>query len=427
MKKILQQIGDGGILFISTLIVNAANYGINLFLGRFLGPSAFAEANLLATLVLVISFVAVGLQLATTKFVAGYQAKNDTSAVQAVLSLLSKNTMKGIGVLTIALILATPAIASFLNFESNAPLYILFIGIPLYFQMSIHRGYYQGMVNFRKLAYTYLIEMLGRLLPTIGLLFLAIKLNWTITSEVVAFGFFISFLLSYLFSKIQVEAGDLKKIDTTPILRFLGIVGIYELSQILINNSDVILVKHFFSAEEAGLYASLALIGRVVYFATWTLVTLLFPKVIEKEAKGEPHQHLFYGALSIVGGIGLVITAFCFFGGQTIVGVLFGKAYLSIAPLLWKYAMATTLFACANVFAYYHMSLNKYIPVGLSLVAGVAQIIGISMFHLDLLQVLHVQVYLMSFLFIGMLCIHQFYQNRKEFSKELVLSKMANK
>ena len=55
----------------------------------------------------------------------------------------------------------------------------------------------------------------------------------------------------------------------------------------IINNSDILLVKHYFDPYNAGLYASLALIGRVVYFTAWMFVMLLLPKVIELKKEGK--------------------------------------------------------------------------------------------------------------------------------------------
>ena len=55
----------------------------------------------------------------------------------------------------------------------------------------------------------------------------------------------------------------------------MGLTACYELTQIIINNSDILLVKHYFDMLDAGLYASLALIGRVVYFVAWMFVMLL--------------------------------------------------------------------------------------------------------------------------------------------------------
>jgi len=52
----------------SVLIVNVGNYLYNLVLGRLLGPEAFADAALLVTLLLVLSFVGMTFQLAPAKF-----------------------------------------------------------------------------------------------------------------------------------------------------------------------------------------------------------------------------------------------------------------------------------------------------------------------------------------------------------------------
>jgi len=270
--------------------------------------------------------------------------------------------------------------------------------------MSISRGYFQGTNQFRKLANTYIIEMVARVIFTLTLLFL-FKNSAHLTSFV-AIGFLASFISTYLYSKLKSSSSTNELPYKKEIITFLAVIGIYELSQILINNSDVILVKHFFTAEEAGLYAAIALIGRIVFFATWTIVTLLFPKVIEKEKRGESHTHLFWGALAIVASIGLMIVGACFFFDELIIKILFGSAYIDMAHLLWVYALGTCLFACANVFAYYHMSLNKYIPVFLSILIGILQIVAIYFFHNSMEQVVGLQVILMSILLVGMMSYH---------------------
>jgi len=189
-------------------------------------------------------------------------------------------------------------------------------------------------------------------------------------------------------------------------LRFFAVIGVYELSQILINNSDVILVKHFFNNADAGLYSSLALLGRAVFFATWIVVTMLFPKVIEKEKTGQPHQHLFWNALAIVGFIGLSIVGACYLLDDFIINIAFGESYQSIAHLLWMYALSTSLFAAANVVVYYNMSLENYTPVWISVAAGIIQIITISLFHESLTMIIQVQMILMSSL-LGIMLIYQ--------------------
>lgn len=393
LKRIWNNLGDGALLLAATFLVNLSNYGLNLILGRWLGPEGFAEANLIATLVMLLSFVAMGLQLTVAKLVAeGNQ--------YLVRQLLQKVLFGSVSVSCLLLFLS-PMFSDFLNFGSFIPLLILFVGIPSYFIMSISRGYYQGDLSFMKLAMTYLIEMVVRLVVTLVLLYFFIGKG--AETEIIAFGFLLSFLVTHYYNRLKLQCGKPEGTSLSMIMPFLLVIAFYELSQILINNSDVILVKHFFTAKEAGLYASMALLGRAVFFATWTVVTILFPKVIEKEKKGEPHLKLFWSALFIVGGIGFVMVAGTYFLGDFIMDVAFGSAYESVSHYLWIYTLMTSLFACANVFVYYNMSLEKYLPVYLSIAAGLLQILLLYFYHSSIEQVLTVQLYLMSALLIAMM------------------------
>ena len=56
------------LFMISGLLVNGGNYFYNLVLGRILGPEKFADAAVLITFLLVLSFVAMTFQLVTAKF-----------------------------------------------------------------------------------------------------------------------------------------------------------------------------------------------------------------------------------------------------------------------------------------------------------------------------------------------------------------------
>lgn len=404
-------LNDATLLFASTIIVNAGNYAINLILGRVLGPEDFAEVSVIATGVLMLSFFAVGLQLTSAKFSATYFAESNMTKLQSFSQWITRKSLLISIVVAFILIALSWQLKAFFHFNSAVPFIIVLIGIPIYFDFSISRGLMQGTDRFKGLAMTYLIEMIVRLVVTFGLILIVIRLAGDWTTEAVSWGFLASFVATYIYGRRKTpieKTTTLEKKDINLIRNFVLIIGAYEFSQIMINNSDIMLVKHYFANADAGLYAALALIGRVVFFATWTIVTLLFPKVIQKEKLGEKHSHLFWGSLAVVAIIGLMIIAACYFMGGLIITILFGSEYLDAAPLLWKYACATTLFACANVFAYYYMSLSKYIPVVISVIAGALQIGLIVWFHESLEQVIWVQIYLMLSLFIMMMGYHVF-------------------
>ncbi|MTB52178.1 sugar isomerase [Lewinella sp. W8] len=390
------------LLFAAIVVVNAGNYLINLLLGRILGPEAFAEAGVLATGVLMLSFVALGFQLTAAKFGA------QDSAAGFKKWLLHRATLVGT-VISLVMVLGSEILRDYLQFSSVVPFLVLAPAIPLYLRMSVGRGLLQGDLQFGRLAASYLLEMLGRLVITCLLIGLLITLGGDWATLAVTLGFLAAFVAAYVPTfKLEksLPTGLPSRKLRRGMINFILVMGAYELSQILISHSDVILVKHYFNAEEAGLYAALALIGRVVFFATWSVVTLLFPKVIQAEKAGEPHRHLFYRSLLIVMTMGVVITMTCFGASDLIVHLLFGQAFHSIGQVLWLYALATTLFACANVFAYYYLSLNYYLPVVLSGITGILQIILISYFHDSIISIIYLQIILMGGLFLTMTVVH---------------------
>ena len=403
LKKVIST-GDSGILLVTIVMVNAGNYAINLFLGRILGPEDFAEAGLLATGILVLSFFALGFQMTAAKYTATYSVADSPARQQTFSRWFNRQSMMvGLGLASL-LAISSWGLKNYLHFRSVTPFLLIAAGIPVYLLMSTGRGILQGEMKFKKLAGSYLLEMIVRLSLTAVIIGSLLYWGGAWITEGVALGFLASFFAAYWISRAKTGTESVKFpfSEQKQIFGFMFIIGSYELSQIMISHSDVILVKHYFSNEEAGLYTALALIGRVVFFATWSVVTLLFPKVVQREKMGLPHQKLFYQSLLLVMAIGVLITFGCYFFSDWIVYLLFGEAFASISKLLWMYASATTLFACANVFAYYYLSLNKYTPVILSGITGIMQIALIILFHNSITTIILVQIILMASLFLGM-------------------------
>jgi len=383
----------------SALVVNGGNYLYNLLLGRLLGPEAFADAALLVTLLLVLSFVGMTFQLATTKFAVLFSgntwlAFKDTMYRYALIFGLVTGTL---------VLFFSKSLQTLFNTQNHWMFMLFAFAIPLYFVMSVNRGRFQGGQQFVKLAGTYQTEMWSRLLLTF--LFL-----WFIPLEpgiLIAIGIGLSFVFGLIPSNLKginvLSKNKLVGDDLKQVWIFIGLTAGYELTQIIINNSDVLLVKHFFNAVDAGLYASLALIGRVVYFVAWMFVMLLMPTVMQKQKDGEPTAPVLFKYVFFIGGLSTFIVIACYLMPETIINLMFGEAYISVASLLWQYALATSLFAISNIFAYYFLSLNQYAPVILSGVLGMSQVVLIILYHGSLEIVVQVQIIVMVILLVAQL------------------------
>ena len=412
IKLMFKKVSQEQLFMGSVLLVNGGNYLYNLLLGRLLGPAAFSEAALLVTLLLVLSFMGMTFQLATAKFAVIFSGKewdifkNITYRQASVVGLI-------IGVL---ILIFSKQLQALFNTESHWMFIIFGLGIPIYFFMSVNRGAYQGRQEFGKLSITYQTEMWSRLVLTMLLLFLLDIEPGTL----VALGIFLSFLFGLFPSdSTSISFRETRKLDaenTKRVSQFIWLTACYEFTQIIINNSDVLLVKHYFEPMEAGLYASLALIGRVVYFVAWMFVMLLLPVVVQKQKDGEPTAPVLFKYVSYIGLLSAGIVVVCYLFPELIITLMFGDSYIAMSSLLWQYALATSLFAISNIFAYYFLSLDHYVPVILSGVLGLSQIVLVVLYHDTLESVVYMQLIAMSIL----LVVQLMYFSNKEIRKKSI-------
>jgi len=389
-------------LFLSLTLVNLGNYGINLILGRLLGPVDFAEAGVLATLTLILSFIAIGLQMTATHFV----GKNPNDAGKTNQSLYSWSLTLGLSLALIG-ILSHQFVSDFLQMESRAAIIVFMLGIPVYFTLSIKRGIYQGRQKFEAYTASFVHEFLGRLVGT-TLFYFSFKAIGLETGLAIALGFFVSFACGHLAVKVanlrfRPSFDFLKNV---PLRNFFIVLIGYECAQIMINYADVLLVKHHFTAEESGQYIALSLVGKAVFFATWTVITIMVPKMIELKNDKQAQNALLRNSLAVVLGLGMAMTSITFVFQDLITNVLFGAEYASIAPLLWKYAFATTLFSASSIFTYYYINLKQNFVVYISGLAGLLQIAILATYHSSLNQVVTIQIACMGALFLVLLILH---------------------
>lgn len=404
-KKLFNGVLSGSALFlVSTTVVNGGNYLFNLILGRWLGPADFAEVSIIITLFLFLTFVTAGFQQTAAKFSAKFGALEQYDLLNQLHHWLSAWSWRvGMGTL---LIVGGGAWLWQDVFNTSSPLiFILFaLGLPFYFAQGIDRGILQGQTRFGSLAISYQAEMWVRLIGGI----LLVALGFAVYGAII--GLVLSLIATWLVTRwvIRRRPQTLQQASTSStklpqeyrrdVFAFAFPVLMAEISLILINNSDVLIVKSFFDNVSAGHYAALALIGRIVFFATWSVVMTMFPIVAQRHERQEATRDLLWLSLGLVLAVSLVIIVAAYTIPNQIILLLFGQEYLAVAPLLWLYAVATALFAMANVLINYRLALGNRIGTMIALGGGVTQVVTLLLFHGSLEQIVWLQILLMGIL-----------------------------
>ncbi|HWC16657.1 MAG TPA: oligosaccharide flippase family protein [Terriglobales bacterium] len=380
------------VLLMGSILVSALNFGFNVIIARLLGPALFSQAAAIVTMLMLLSCISLSFQMVCAKFVA---RNENPSAKAAVYKRISRQAWQWGAVLALVLAVAQKPITDYLRMPNSWVIAILAIGMAFYNQLGVKRGNMQGWCEFPSLSWNYVFEAASKLAIAI----LLVELGYGVFGVVGALSASIiaAVLLPGPRKHVQHEptGEEHLAVECIPASFGEGMQAIvFFVGQVIINNVDIILVKHFFDAERAGLYAAIALVGRLLYFASWQVVSAMFPVSAAAGEKEHGKAHVLGLPLLIVSAmcIGFILVLAIFPG--FIMHIVFGEGFQTADSLLSLYAMSTALYALAMVLITYEMS-RKIANTGwLQLLFSGAIILAIYMFHSDLRQVIYVQILL---------------------------------
>lgn len=335
-------VANSAVLSATMLAVSAGNYGLNLVLARLLPPAAFGDANLAINLVLAAAVVAATLQLVASKAVAA-----DPGSREAVRRGLLRVAYGAGAVVALGLGGGAVPLAAALQTSTPWMFVILGIGLPVYFAQAVHRGALQGDLRITRLAVSYGVEALVRVVG-------AIALVWAGFGVI---GASVGIAASFVASGLVARASSTRRGATPGSVPWSSLrpalmgATILLLGQVVINNGDLVLSKAFFDPATAGIYASAALIGRAVFFFSWSVVHAVFPVAARAAASVADRRRAIAGAVGLVLLIGLSGLVVTIAAGDEVARLLFGADYGAAAGLLAPYVLATSAFALANLLA----------------------------------------------------------------------------
>src|SRR3989344_5381717 len=325
------------ILFAGTMTLNVLNYFYHFSVGRILGPADYGILGAFFSIMYILFAPVNSIQTILAKFTADFLAKNE------------------------------PGKVSYLLKRSLAVLSYISIGIFLIFLI-----FSKQIANFGL---------------AIILIYLGFNLYGAITAITIALLF--SFLFAFYYLKKAIP-NDFIKIDSKSIYNYSLPVLITMTVITAMYTTDVILVKHFFEPITAGLYAAASLLGKIIFFASYSFSWVMFPKIAEAHSKGEPYKHIFHKSLLFVALLSAIAVIIYWLMPHFIVNLLFGEQYIGITNLIAPFGLAMGLFSVAFVVANYYLSINRIKFIYVLTAFLLIEILSIWFFHETLEQVVNI-------------------------------------
>ena len=377
-------------------MTSAINLLYNVAIARFLGPIGFGHATVVYTILTILSAVTLSFQIISAKVVAQQNSRERQAAVYRAFH----HSAWGCGALAgLVLFFFQKSVSDYLNLPGSDLIAIMAIGAAFYIPLGVRRGFIQGTYGFRGLAANMVLEGAVRLGGSMAMIYLGRGVLGVIEANSAAIA------ISYLAILPRLAGRSANPLRQSYVVREMMQALNFFSGQLLINNCGIVLVIHFFSAHEAGLYAAVAMVGRVIFTFSQAVVNSTFPLVAGTREEERRDLGVIATSLLMVLGTGSAIVLALFIAPPGIWMRLFGSGFeiagrYNISYLMAFYAVATVIYSLGAVIITFEMSYKIANTSWIQLAFSGVLIGGICAFHSSLREVVLVQLFLMLLLFV---------------------------
>lgn len=410
---------QGIILFAGGMAANVLNYSYRVAMGRILSPELYGELVVIISFFLILIVPTAPLQLVAARFAAVFEAENFSEKLKGVFIYLTKITVLISLVLALFVIVAAGKIQNFLKLSSVSYVYILAVTVAVTLVSGITKGVLQGLKRLSMLSYIIVLEAIVRVILAFWLVSVGFGVAGALSGFLVP-PILLYFLAIYFIRDILKAGTRLggalfeKTAEKKEIWRYfiLSTVVFFFLNVFL--NLDKVLVKHYFSAFDAGVFGAFTTLGQAIFIAVTAFGGIIFPITASKQIKKEN----YFQSLKVISLVSFFIAGFgslvLWLFSKKIIYLFFGEKYLGGAPFLGYYGIAMGLFGFVFFLSYFFMALNKFGFLYILLAGSTIETVLIYFWHSGFSQVILIFLISLIISLLGMLFLILADKNKNE-------------
>ena len=397
--------------------INVVNYVYHLLMGRILGPVDYGVLASIFSLLYIISIVPQSASVTIVKFISSAKSDAERNHVSyEVIRFVRKIAFWG----SVVIVIASPIVSNFLNLPSVIP--VILVAPVFYYSIitTVNQAILQGVLSFLGVVSANAISSIGKLL--IGLLLIYLGFNVSGAIFAVGLGVWFAYISSNVFLKNKVTPSSEVKstFHLTKFFAYSGPVLLQAFAFTSLFTIDLIIVKHFFSAYDAGVYAALSTLGKIIFFASSPIASVMFPIVARRHSNGESSRDILFASLLLTGIASGVFVAIYYYLPNLTITMLYGSKYTGAESALPWMGLFIAIYGFCQLLVNYFLSIGKLKIAYLPFVAALLQIVLLSVFHSSLIQVIQISLSILICMFVLLLLILSYNQlntNVKKTSK----------
>jgi O-antigen/teichoic acid export membrane protein len=406
-------VSGSSVLFFGTLFANIFNLLFTLFMTANL---SVRDYGIVASLISMISLTAYGANAlipTIVQFAGKYFANQDLGSIRSLYEKIGLFLISVAIMIFLTLIIFIKPLGAFFNISDPSLFVITDLTILLGFLIVLNNAMLQAKIAFHAISIISIIGTSSKLIFAILFIYVGLGTKGAALALLIAalLPFLFSFLpLKEIFKKnIHKQAINLKEIIGYSVPSVLGTLALTSFVTV-----DIIWVKHFFNEYNAGLYAGLSTVARIIFFFTSPIGMAMFPLIVRKHNKGERYTSTLLIALGIVFFSSLSLTILYYlYPNFVVLHVLRRKEYLAVTPQLALFALSITIYSVLTLMVYFYFSIRItkiFFPL---LVGAFLQVILLTFFHDSLSQIITITLSIELLLLVGLLLYYPYATKKK--------------
>jgi len=354
------------IVFILTTFGNALNYLCQILMGRFFSVSNYGIINTIFSLTVIISVIGSTASIILSKIISENK-KRTSSLCYEILKIVNIVCT----VLFIVSMVISPIILYILKWDY---LVIVFAIISLITSIYpiVYQGIFGGLGKFVKLGLYTLIIPIIKIICLIIVALLNINGNLEIYSILLSIilGNVISLVVGYVITKKNIKGTNKNNNKIKNIWMEYKNIFYANILIMFLMNIDILYLTCFYDSKTIGLYSSVLVFGKMIYYFVTALVTVMLPMISKNKKDTNYVDSMLYKTLMYTVILTVVFLIPTNMFGKSILNIVFGSKY-DPAIVYLKYASLISLSYSLNlILLNYFAGINKIKIMKKTLIIG---------------------------------------------------------
>lgn len=352
----------GTVLFLLNMTASSLNYLCQFLMARVLSVELYGTINTIFSFMMIIAVPGTTLTMITAKY---YASVGSASHKRGYL----KKQLLSVSVLTIGvfalLTLGQNFLSKILSIQDRRVLFSTFILAASGYFQPFYSGVFSGNKRFMLTGiYSTLIPLYK--LIAVGVAYICAA-DATARLYVILAGMIVGVVFTAFFGQIKANGIlDKSKEKGNVIGRLYTPEDVHALfmniSLMLYMNADLLSVRYFGDDFESGLYSSVLLFGRIIYYFSTTLGTILLPSVAGCELSEREQRGMLNRTLLIMGVFSLVCIVPVNIWKDSLIKCLFGASYLPASKYVIYVSMISLAISIDTILINYVVGIGKTKP-----------------------------------------------------------------